>query len=106
MKKRFTGGARSTRPAPPRVGAERQEVVREQAVDAVGDGDQGHAVEAAPGGVALQGGGVAGVEAEAEAVDGDLGHGGHVAQGEVPALAGDRVDAARGVADEHGAGAV
>ena len=65
--------------------------------------DQRQAVEPPPGGIALEGHGIPGIEPQPQPVDHDLGHRRHVAQREVPALAGDRVDAARGIADQHGA---
>ena len=62
--------------------------------------DQRHAVEPAPGRVALQRHAVAGIETQPQPVDHDLGHRRHVTQGQVPALSGDRVNAARRIADQ------
>ena len=74
MKKRFTGGSRSTSGEPGLARQpHRKQVVGEQAVDAVGDRDQRHAVEAPPGRVALQRHAVARIEAQPQPVDDDLG---------------------------------
>jgi hypothetical protein len=76
---------------------QRQQIVGEQAIEAVGDADQRERVEPAPALVAGERGGAARVKAEAPRVDDQLGERRDVAQRQVPALPGDRMDRARGV---------
>ena len=81
--------------------AQRQKVVGEQPVEAVGDRDQRQRIEPPPALVARQHLGAAGIEPQAPGVDHQLGQRRDVAQCEVPALAGDRVDRAGGIADQR-----
>ena len=68
---------------------------------AVGRERDHEGVEAAPALVAVEQLRVAEIEAEPRALDQHLGERGGVAEAEIEALAGDRMDAVRGVADQR-----
>ena len=81
--------------------AQRRDRVREQAVEAVGDGGEQQRVGAAPALVAFQQRLVADIEPEAAAIDDQLGQRRDVADADIEALAGDRMDHMRRLADQR-----
>jgi hypothetical protein len=102
MKKRFSAGMRSTRPRPRSADeADRQGVVREQAVEAVGDDAHREGVEPAGALVRSKHLGAAGIEPEPHRVDDGFGERRRVLEPEIQPLAGDRVDDMRRVAEKR-----
>ncbi len=101
-KKRRSAGTRLTAARPmSRASAERLDVVGEQPVQQIGGGHHGEVVGPPPLRVALQRVGAADIEAQPLAVDQHLDQGRDVAHTEIVALAGDGMDAVRGVAHQH-----
>ena len=84
-----------------RNGPQRREIVGEQPVQHVGGDAHLHRVEAPPALVALQHVERADVLAEPVGLDHRLGQRRRILEAEIEALAGDRVDAVRGVADQR-----
>ena len=101
MNRRFSPGMRSTA-ANPRIPRQpdRPDIVRKQAVQPVGHGHQADIVGAPPAFVALQGRQPAMIQAEPPVVDRDLGERRDVAQSQIEALAGNRMDGVGRVADQ------
>src|SRR5690606_32418998 len=83
------------------LGAERPEIVREQAVQDVGGRAHLEGIEAAPELVALQHVDRADVLAETIRLDDHFGKGCCIAEAEIEALAGDRMDAVCGIASQR-----
>ena len=81
--------------------AQRRQVVREQADDAVGEGHAAATVELAATGVGVEGGWIAGVGVLFQSIEQRFGEFPRVAQTKVEALAGNRVQCLCGVADPH-----
>ena len=102
MKNSFILGMRSTSPSPmSRTSAQRADVVGEQPVQDVGRHAHLHRVEAPPALVALQHVERADILAEPVGLDDRFGQRRGILEAEIEALAGNRVDAVRGVARQR-----
>ena len=101
-RKRFNGGARSTRPSPrSRSVAQRRAVVGEQAIEPIHHRGREGAVEAAPARVALERRRGADIEPEPRGLDNRLGERGNVAHADIEPLSRERMHDMRGVADQR-----